>query len=135
MAAATCNCHDPAPVAFIMKVIKLLLETHTRVHTMRQGSSLTTTSSHHLLVVAVPAQLYFILQLCCRHACTPLHVFVPAKCAHVALQCLLVQRLRELQAETPGKPVMLRVEVEGGGCSGFQYKFKLDDSKAQAEDL
>lgn len=30
---------------------------------------------------------------------------------------------------------MLRVEVEGGGCSGFQYKFKLDDSRAQAEDL
>jgi iron-sulfur cluster insertion protein len=51
------------------------------------------------------------------------------------LLCLLLQRLRELQAETPDRPVMLRVEVEGGGCSGFQYKFKLDDSKVQTEDL
>lgn len=38
------------------------------------------------------------------------------------------QRLKELQAESPGKLINLRVEVEGGGCSGFQYKFRLDDS-------
>lgn len=49
------------------------------------------------------------------------------------LWCALfpLQRLKELQAETPDKPVLLRVEVEGGGCSGFQYKFRLDHSKAQ----
>ena len=40
------------------------------------------------------------------------------------------ERLRVLQAESPGKAVMLRVEVEGGGCSGFQYKFKLDSAAA-----
>jgi Fe-S cluster assembly iron-binding protein IscA len=47
---------------------------------------------------------------------------------------LLLQRLKQLQAESPDKHVKLRVEVEGGGCSGFQYKFRLDDNTA-ADDM
>jgi iron-sulfur cluster assembly accessory protein len=37
-----------------------------------------------------------------------------------------------LKAEPAGSA--LRVSVEGGGCSGFQYKFDVDRSKA-ADDL
>jgi iron-sulfur cluster assembly accessory protein len=37
-----------------------------------------------------------------------------------------------LKAEPTG--AMLRVSVEGGGCSGFQYKFDFDRSQA-ADDL
>lgn len=37
-----------------------------------------------------------------------------------------------LQAEPAG--TMLRVSVEGGGCSGFQYKFDVDREKA-ADDV
>ncbi len=37
-----------------------------------------------------------------------------------------------LSSEPPG--TMLRVSVEGGGCSGFQYKFDMEREQA-ADDL
>jgi iron-sulfur cluster assembly accessory protein len=42
-------------------------------------------------------------------------------------------RIREIVAGEPGKEA-LRVAVLGGGCSGFQYDFKLDTGR-NADDL
>ena len=45
--------------------------------------------------------------------------------ANVSLSDAAVRRIATLTADDSG--MMLRVSVAGGGCSGFQYGFTLDD--------
>src|SRR5690606_21312026 len=52
----------------------------------------------------------------------------------VVLTDSAVRRIAELIAAEGGRGLMLRVTVSGGGCSGFQYGFSLDDQR-QPEDL
>lgn len=44
------------------------------------------------------------------------------------------RRLAEIIAEDGGTDMVLRVAVSGGGCSGFQYGFTLDDT-VQEDDV
>ena len=53
--------------------------------------------------------------------------------AQITLSPSAASRIRQI-AEREGRPVMLRVAVEGGGCSGFSYQFNLVD-EAQPDDL
>ena len=47
--------------------------------------------------------------------------------APITLSDAAARRLAAL-SEVEGHPVLLRVAVDGGGCSGFQYRFDLVDT-------
>jgi iron-sulfur cluster assembly accessory protein len=53
--------------------------------------------------------------------------------AAVELTDRAARRIAEIVAGEPNTP-LLRVSVEGGGCSGFQYKFDLVGG-SEADDL
>lgn len=45
-----------------------------------------------------------------------------------------VTRIKQLQKEKSDDSLFLRIEVEGGGCSGYQYKFAID-REARDDDI
>lgn len=65
---------------------------------------------------------------------TSLFQISPASGGHgLTLSDSAARRLAEL-GKDEGHPVLLRVAVDGGGCSGFQYRFELVQA-AEADDI
>ncbi len=52
----------------------------------------------------------------------------PQISGEVRLSDSAAKRISELRAGEGNDALMLRLAVLGGGCSGFQYKFDLDDA-------
>ncbi len=53
--------------------------------------------------------------------------------AEISLSPAAARRINDL-AKDEGRPLMLRVAVSAGGCSGFQYEFDLVEA-GEAQDL
>lgn len=64
---------------------------------------------------------------------TVLEIAPRTKTPPVTLSAAAAQRLNAI-SKAEGRSLMLRVAVEGGGCSGFQYVFDLVES-AEDDDL
>lgn len=50
--------------------------------------------------------------------------------ANIILTDGLVEKVRQLQEKEENPSLMLRLAVNGGGCSGFQYEFGFAESTA-----
>ena len=58
----------------------------------------------------------------------------PTALLPVSLTDRAARRITEIAASDPATPA-LRISVEGGGCSGFSYKFDLVGARAEASDF
>ncbi len=56
---------------------------------------------------------------------------ISQEAAAFGLTSAAARRVAEIVAQDGNLALRLRVAVSGGGCSGFQYGFSLDDSQTQ----
>lgn len=49
----------------------------------------------------------------------------------VTLSETAIKRIKEITAKPENKDKFLRISISGGGCSGFQYIFELDNKRLE----
>lgn len=52
---------------------------------------------------------------------------------HITLTNSAIERIREIQQKDANHEKFLRVSISGGGCSGFQYIFELDEKRLEGD--
>ncbi len=55
--------------------------------------------------------------------------------APLSLSAAAAQRIKKVVLAENNPDLMVRLEVLGGGCSGFQYKFGFDATAKEGEDI
>ena len=55
--------------------------------------------------------------------------------ALVSLTPTAAAKVKELMAEEPEDALVLRVAIQGGGCSGFQYGLGFDTAAAEGDEV
>ena len=55
--------------------------------------------------------------------------------ASLTLSASAARRITKVVIDAGNPDLMVRLEVLGGGCSGYQYKFGFDDKRDAAEDI
>jgi iron-sulfur cluster assembly accessory protein len=53
----------------------------------------------------------------------------------VSLTPTAAAKVKELMAEEPDETLVLRVAIQGGGCSGFQYGLGFDAAPAEGDEI
>jgi iron-sulfur cluster assembly accessory protein len=53
----------------------------------------------------------------------------------VSLTPTAAAKVKELMAEDPEESLVLRVAIQGGGCSGFQYGLGFDSAPAEGDEI
>jgi iron-sulfur cluster insertion protein len=54
---------------------------------------------------------------------------------NITLTDTLVKKVKSLKEKENNSDLMLRVAVNGGGCSGFQYEFSFSESKEEDDNV